>query len=395
MEFRFNTDFDIMDRCGNIVIMYLKEDREEVAELIKVLDTMGYVYVCREIGKSIIGQRDFSEDVRSMMKNCSCLIAVLNKAFERKKKADNGGALDSAPDHDDNTFYRGVFWHTVGYMKSRFYDAVVPVCLSDKSISLEGTPLQGADVLYSVKELESTVGKKFSGKLMCTKYYKDHDINLYASRRIKYRCFELKFKIYETAFQNAKQFYRECSSRRITDSAFDAYIVDNLICGCRVVSFGAEELLIPQMEPYRTEIGASVDDYPKVEGAKNIYSLKTEEEREETGIHAELTMEFSVPVHNILGTCFKCFVDCRDSDCPAYFLLALLEGDFTGLEPMDYEGDLPEEPDYWYGIYPDETYIDKKSKRLYFSVGLKNSDKDIKPDPSAEIGEYTDYIYPQ
>ncbi len=379
MDFRFNTDFDIMDHCGNIVLLYLEEDREGVSALKKALDDSGYLYECREIGKNIIGHRDYAEDTERAMRSCSCLVVVVSNSFKK----------------EENTFYRGVFWYTVGYMRSGSQEAVVPISVSGKDISLAGTPLQGVDMIYSETELMDTIEERFSGKLMCNNYYDDPDINTYASKRIRYRCFKLRFKIYETAFQNAKQFYREYSSRRVTDSAFDAYIVENLICGCRVVSFGAEELLIPPMEPYRTEIKSCVADYPKVNVGKNIYSLKTEEEREETGIRAEISIDVSVPVHKILGTCFKSYIDCRDSDCPVYFLLALLEGDFTEKEPVDYEGELPEDPEYWYGIYPEQTYIDERTERLYFTVGLRNSDKDIRPDPSAGIGEYTDYIYPQ
>ena len=378
MELLSNSTFDIKEYCGNIVLLYTEDSAEYIAGLRELLDYTGYAYLCQPIGKYTVERRNFVEEADRMLNGCACLIPVLSKSLLLP----------------ENQLFRSLYWYSVGYMRANFHESIVPLCFGGEKIDLAGTPLQGIDIIYDNETLMQTLSDKFSSRILRYNYYENRTVNLYASRRIFYRCLHMRFKIYESSFQNAKQCYKEYTSHRISDSDFDDYIAENLVCGARVISFGMEKNLDATLVPYRDEVHPYVTDYPRTITGKKIYSLLTEENRNKTGVRAEFSVDVLLPVHRLLGTHFKCYFSFREAECPVTFLLALLESDFTGSEAEDFCGDIPEDNDYWYSVYPKGVYIDEKLDRFYFSSGLTNINEII-PDESAGVGDSIDYIYPQ
>lgn len=380
MELLSTTQFDIRECCGNIVVLYTHDRVDDVAKLKDLLDYAGYAYVCHPVGAEYALRRDFKEDER-MLDGCACFIPVLSESLRQP----------------ENQLYRSVFWYYAGYMRARSNDSIVPYYPQkdkDDKFDMSSTPLQGLDILYSSDALMQTISNKYSSRLLCHNYYENRAVNMYASRRIFYRCLRFKFVLRETCFRNAKEFYKEYTSRNITDNAFDEYLLENIVCGCRVVSFGNENLLTPPLMPYRDEVHPYITDYPQTIRGKKSYVLYNEEKQAETGIHAEMYMDVILPIHKLLGTFYKCYITCEDADVPVFLPLALFESDFTGEEAEDYGDELIEDSASWYAIYPDTVHIDEKLRRFYFDTELKNVNP-VTPDPDLGIGESIDYIYPQ
>ena len=378
MELLSNSTFDIKDYCGNIVLLYTEDSAEHIAALREILDYTGYAYLCQPIDRYTVERRNFVEEADRTLNGCACLIPVLSKSLLLP----------------ENQIFRSLYWYSVGYMRANSHEAIVPLCFGEDKVDLAGTPLQGIDIIYDTDTLMQTLSDKFSSRILRYNYYENRTVNLYASRRIFYRCLHMRFKIYESSFQNAKQCYKEYTSHRISDNDFDEYLSENLVCGARVISFGMEEHLDAPMLPYREEVHPYVTDYPKTITGKKSYCILTDEERENTGVRAEFNIDVLLPVHRLLGTYFKCYFSLHDSECPVSFLLALLESDFTKQESEDFCGDIPEELDYWYNIYPENIYIDDKLGRFYFSSGLTNVNE-ITPDAKFGVGNTIDYVYPQ
>jgi hypothetical protein len=165
------------------------------------------------------------------------------------------------------------------------------------------------------------------------------------------------------------------------------------VCGSKIVSFGNDKFLTPQMIPYKDEIYTKVEDYPQIITGKKTYTLLSSEAQQETGVRAELTMDILMPVHKILGSYFKCYISSKEEKCPIFLLLTLFEGDFTNSQP-EISYDISENTEDWLKIYPKSTHVDKENNRFYFSVGMLN-ENDIEIDASLNIGSDMDYMFPQ
>ncbi len=375
MELLSSNKFDIKDFCGHLVIMHPEQLSDKIRPLKEMLDYAGYAYICFPISTAETS-REISAEEMNIFGGCACLVPVFS-----------GDLMDS-----ENLYQRSQFWYYIGYMKSNISNSIVPLCF-DRSVKLDGSPIQTLDVMFDLEELMKTISNKYSAKLIRNNYYDNHAINKYAARRIYHRNLHMKFKIYQSAFENARTYYRECESRRISESAFDDFIAENLVCGCRVISFGHDDYLPPQIMPYKNEVHPRIDDYPRILVGKKSYTLLSESEREATGVRAELIMDVLMPVHKLLGTYFKCYVSTKDEMVPVYLLLALLEGDFTGKEP-ELTDSVSESAEEWYEKYPAQTHVDEKNNRLYFTTGMR-SNADILVDSEFGIGDTLDYVYPQ
>ncbi len=379
MEILSNKRFEINEYCGNLLLIYLEEDAVSIAALCEMLDYAGYSYTCQPICASVLQRGDFVKDFCRTIDKCACFAPVMSKWLFC----------------EENRRYCALFWYFIGYMRANSSESIVPLSLTEPHAELGGTPLQGIDVMYDGETFLRTLADKFSGRILRNDYYENRSINHYAARRIYYRCLHLRFKIYEQAFQNAKEYYKEYSSRRVSDEDFDVYLQEKLLCGCRVISFGSEETLEPPMMLYKDEVHPYVADYPRTLVGKKSYSRMSAEKREQTGVRAELLMDILVPVHKLLGVYLKCYLSCQDGDIPVYMLLSLFESDFTGKPPADATGFVSEDNAYWYGVYPEKTYVDEKENRLYFPLGMISGLKELAPDPACGVGNTMDYIYPQ
>jgi len=378
MKLLSETQFDIQKFYGNMVILYPEGRSDLVEKLKEQLDISGYVYHCRAVGPSLLMKGDSFDELVALFDRCVCLVPVINQElFE-----------------ESNIVTLSMYWYFIGYMRSKFPEAIVPFSPSDKT-DLKSTPLQGIDIMYDLEAFMQKIPTKFSSKLLRYNYYENRMTNYYASRRINFRCLRLSFQIYEKSFQNARKYYNDAIEFDRTDEEFDAYLEKNLICGSRVVSFGTETKLEPQMMVYRDEVHPYVADYPKSLAGKRTYRRMTEKERQVTGIRAEFTVDVLVPVHKLLGVYLKCYLTCPDPDCPVNMLLALMEADFTNGSTSEFDFDDFDMLSFWKDVYPRSAYVDEASSRLYFSLNFKTSEPPLKADPSLNIGETLDYIFPQ
>jgi hypothetical protein len=354
--------------------MYPEEISDSLANFKEMLDFSGYAYILLPIAKKETGREANAEEM-NIFTGCACLVPIFSKDFF----------------NTDNIYQKSQFWYYIGLIKSNSKSCVVPMCL-EKGVSLSGTPIQTLDIMFDAESLMNTLSSRLSSKLIRYNYYENYSTNKFASKRIYHRNFHLKFKIYQTSFENAKKYYRYFEERRVSDSTFDEFIAENIVCGCRVISFGQDEHLPPPIMPYKNEVHPYVTDYPKVLVGKKSYLLFPENEIEKTGIRAELTLDVIMPVHKLLGTYFKCYLSSKDETLSPFVLAALFEGDFTKGESSD--RDICEDVSEWYDAYPDETYIDTESNRLYFTTGM-HSNFVINAKKEHKVGEILDYVYPQ
>ena len=374
--------FDIRTYFGNLVILYPEGRGELIAELRERLDHSGHVYHCCAVGGSLLQRGDGFDEIVGLLDRCECLIPVLDRAFLTDKTC--GVA-------------RAMLWHFVGYMRASRRDAIVPFLPrgeGEERTDLRGTPLQGVDIMYDADTFMRKVPAKFSGKLLCYDYYENRRTNFYASKRIRFRCMSLSFDIYQEAFDNAREYYSDVTGLEMSEAGFDSYLERHLLCGCRVVSFGTESKLEPQMMVYKDEVHPYVADYPRTMVGKKSYRPADAEEWER-GIRAHFTMDVLIPVHKLLGAYIKCYLTCPDSDCPVTMLLALLQPDFADGAIAPYDPDAYEEAGFWQDKYPAHTYVDERLNRLYFSLEFESDEPPMKADPSLCVGDTLDFVYPQ
>lgn len=382
MKLLSDSQFDIREYYGNLVLLYPEGRADLIAPLRERLDISGHVYYCCAVGPSLLLKGSTFDDVVMLLDRCVCLIPVLTKEL-----------FD-----EENLIVCSLYWYFIGYIRSKLQESIVPYIPADlvkEKPDLKGTPLQGIDIMYDVDTFMEKIPAKFATKLLCYNYYENKTTNFYAARRINFQCLRVYFRIYEQAFKNAKEYYNDITGYNRSDSEFDSYLENNLICGCRVVSFGAESRLEPQMMVYQDEVHPYITDYPKSLTGKKSYRRLTEKEREETGIRAEMTADVLIPVHKILGAYIKCYLTCPDADCPVFMLLALMEPDFTDGQISECDYDQYEDVSYWKGIYPAESHIDTRLNRLYFLLNFKTTQPLLTADPSLNVGETVDFIFPQ
>ncbi len=375
MELISHNKFDLSKHCGHIVLLYVDTMEGKVTKIKEALEMAGFVYYSYPV--SIIG-KNTSYDASEIFDNCSCLISVFSEEFFK----------------EENEFVKNQFFYHIGYVCGLNKNSVLPFCLEKShNITLERTPLQKLDFITTIEGLFDALNSRFSSKILRYNFYSNYMVNKYATSRIFYRCLHLKFKIYNTAFQNAKIYYEDFFSRAISDNAFDEILSENLICGCKIISFGNDRHLTPQMLPYKDEVYARVDDYPQIISGKKAYTLLSKENQEKTGVRAELTMDILMPIHKLLGSYFKCFITSKQEKYPVYLLLSLFEGDFIDEQP-EFRDNVLESVEYWKSIYPKETFIDEENSRFYFGIGL-TSNNEIEVDESLKIGDSLDYMFPQ
>ena len=382
MKLLSDSQFDIHEYFGDLVIIYPEDAENAVKEITSLFDVSGHVYHAIAISEETISDRGFMETTAALIDGCACLVPVMSKSLFEEK----------------NVFYRTLFWRFIGYMKAHSSDAIVPYIPKGEGVSLAGTPLQDLDIMSSADLLMQTLLGKYSARLLRNNYYKNRRTNLYASKRILYHCLRLRFYIHDECFKNAKELlYYYTSEDMESDGEFDKYLEENLICGCKIISFGSDERLEPQMMAYKDEVHPDIESLPRTLIGKKSYRKLTEEERESDemrDLRAEVTVDLLIPVHKLLGTYIKPYVKCLSKDCPVEVIAALLEADLSGCEPTPYD-EIEDGADFWMTRLPETSFIDSEKKRLYFGLDFEKPENPITPDPALKVGKYLEYVYPQ
>ena len=380
MDVISNSPFDMRSQYGHLILVCLGSDEQKCVELQRELNRAGYAYLFFPISEETLSKRDYLGEVTKALDGCSCLIPVITEGLFA----------------EETQVYRNVFWFVEGYMHAKRSGSIVPYLCEGDGRQLSYTPLKNANLAMSAAEVVKTLENKFSDSLMKSHYYDNYLLNFYAYNRIIYRRVTLKCRIYENAFKRIAE-AMEYEWGAGSESKLDRFLSANLMCAYKVLSFGCDNAVDPQLEPYREEIHPSENGLASSIVCKSSYNVLDDDERAATGIHAEMDVEVVVPVHKLFGVYFKCYMTLRQPDY--FWMLPTLFSKDLGKNPLTVlpDDDELESPSYWNNIYPENTFVDFRKSRLYFSLGLErlNAAKSIILTPEMGVGKHADYIFPQ
>ena len=380
MDLLSNSMYDIRAQYGHLILLCLESDEQKCQSLQLELSKAGYAYLFFPISKDTLTRRDYLSEITKALDTCTCLVPVITDDLFSQEAV----------------IYRNIFWFVIGYMQSKSSGGIVPYLASGDGQQLSGSPLKNANLSTTGSEVVRTLELKYSNRLMKSHYYDNYLLNYYAFKRIMYRRITLKCRIYENAFQHICQ-AMEYDWGNAADVKLDRFLASNLFCAYKVISFGCENALDPQSEPYRDEIHPSENGLASSIICKSEYTVLEDDDRDATGVHSELTVEAIVPVHKLFGVYFKCYVALKQKDyfwmIPVLFSTDLGKYDFS-VPPND---DEMEDPEYWNNLFPKGVYANFNNGRLYFSLGLErlNESKSVILTPEMGVGLTADYIFPQ
>lgn len=380
MELISNLPYDVHSRYGHLILVCLGADEQKCLPLQHELSRAGYAYLLFPISEETLSRREYLSEIIQALNSCSCLIPVVTDTLFS----------------DEMHIYRNFFWFVTGYMQSRKTGGIVPFLCEGDGRSLAYTPLKNANLATSEVEVVKTLEHRYASKLVKNQYYDNYMLNFYAYKRILYRHVTLKCRIYENAFQHI------CSAMEYewgsgADAKLDRFLSANLTCAYKVLSFGCDNAIEPQFVPYKDEMHPNESGLSSSIICQSSYTVLEDEEREETGIHAEFNVDIVIPVHKLFGVYFKCYLALRQPDyfwmLPVLFSQDVGKYDFS-TPPSD---DEMEDPAFWKRVFSKNTHTDFRKGRLYFSLGLerKNSEKSIHLTPEMGVGSSADYIFPQ
>lgn len=380
MDIISNSFYDVRARYGHLILVCLESDEQKTQELRLELSKAGYAYVFFPISREAFSRRDYLSEILKALDTCSCFIPVItDKLFD-----------------DESAVCRNIFWFTVGYIQTKCAGGIVPYLAEGDGGHLSATPLKNANLLNRADEVIKTLENKYAHRLMKSQYYDNYLLNYYAYNRIIYRRIALKCRIYESDFKRICEAmeYEWGSSAELK---LDRFLSNNLVCAYKVLSFGCDNAIEPQFEPYKDEIHPSENGLASSIICESEYTLLDDDAREETGVHAELEIRAVVPVHKLFGVYFKCYISLKQAD---YFWIVpvLFSHDLGKLAPSESPtDDQMEDPSYWKQVLPKGVHADFAKGRLYFSLGFErhNEEKSIILTPEMGVGNTADYIFPQ
>lgn len=380
MDVISNSQYDVHTKYGHLILVCLGSDEQKCQALRQELSKAGYAYLFFPISADTLTRHEYLTEVTKALDGCSCLVPVITDGLFS----------------EDAVIYRNIFWFVIGYMQARKEGGIVPFLAEGNGMKLSVTPLKNANLAATAAELIKTLENKYAHNLMKSHYYDNYLLNFYAYKRIMYRRLTLKFRIYEEDFRHACRMM-EYEWGASAENKLDRFLSANLMCAYKVLSFGCENAVDPQAEPYRDEIHPSENGLASSIICKSTYSVLEDSERAETGVHAEIDVEVVIPVHKLFGVYFKCYAALKQKEY--FWLLPLLVARDLGkhrFEECPDEDDV-ESPAFWNGLFPKNTYTDFKKGRLYFSLGLErhNAEKSIILTPEMGVGSTVDYIFPQ
>lgn len=380
MDIISNSLYDVRAQYGHLILVCLDTDEQKTQQLRLELSKAGYAYIFFPISADTLSRRDYLSEIIKTLDTCSCFIPVItDKLFD-----------------DDAIIYRNIFWFTVGYIQTKCAGGIVPFLAEGDGKQISSTPLKNANLLDKAEDVVKTLENKYAHRLMKSQYYDNYLLNYYAQKRIIYRRITLKCRIYENDFKRICE-AMEYEWGNSAEFKLDRFLANNLVCAYKVLSFGCDNAIEPQFEPYRDEIHPSESGLASSMICASSYTPLDDKDREATGIHAEFEIEAVVPVHKLFGVYFKCYITLKQKD---YFWMAPMLfsqdlGKYIHSEtPTD---DEMEDPAYWKKVFPQNVYANFSKSRLYFSLGFErhNKEKSIVLTPEMGVGATADYIFPQ
>jgi hypothetical protein len=380
MDIISNSYYDVRAKYGHLILVCLEADEEKTQKLRHELSKAGYAYVYFPISRETFARRDYLSEIIKALDTCSCFIPVItDKLFD-----------------EDHAICRNIFWFAAGYIQTKCAGGIVPFLADGDGSLVSSTPLKNANLLNKAEDVVKTLESKYANRLMKSQYYDNYLLNYYAYNRIIYRRIALKCRIYEKDFQRICEAmeYEWGSSAEVK---LDRFLANNLVCAYKVLSFGCDNAIEPQLEPYKEEIHPSENGLASSVICESEYTVLDDDERDETGVHAELEIRAVVPVHKLFGVYFKNYISLRQSDY--FWIIPMLFARDLGRCNLsdDITEDEMEDPSYWKTVLPKGAHADFRKSRLYYSLGFErhNEEKSIALTPEMGVGATADYIFPQ
>ena len=197
-------------------------------------------------------------------------------------------------------------------------------------------------------------------------------LNGYISDRLRYRKLVLKLDITKEDYEAAKDlFAKELGKGGNIDKDFEKALKNHVSLSCKLLSFGSKKFIIPQLEPYASEMIIKPTNYPSNFSCRKQYCKKDEKSITD-GILAEYRFELIVPVHCLFGVNFKPCI--KGSEKISGQALNTLFG--SGLKPEN------------------DAVVHEEEQALYFSLAFPKA-REYTIDPSLGIGTKGDYLFPQ
>lgn len=378
MDIISNSFYDVRAQYGHLILVCLESDEHKTQQLRRELSKAGYAYIFFPISESMIARRDYLSEILKALDTCSCFIPVISdKLFD-----------------ESSVICRNIFWFIVGYIQTKCAGGIVPYLAEGTGAQLASTPLKNANLLSGELDVVKTLENKYADRLMKSQYYDNYLLNYYAYNRIIYRRIALKCRIYEKDFQRVCQ-EMEYEWGSAAELKLDRFLSTNLMCAYKVLSFGCDNAIEPQFEPYKDEIHPSENGLASSIICKSDYCVFDDKDREATGIHAELEIEAVVPVHKLFGVYFKCYIALKERDY--FWMVPVLFSQDIGKCDQSPADDQLEDPSYWKQVLTKGVYANFAKSRLYFSLGFerRNEEKSIIITPEMGVGDTADYIFPQ
>ncbi len=380
MDIISNSYYDVRAQYGHLILVCLEADEEKTQALRHELSKAGYAYVYFPISREAFERRDYLSEIIKALDTCSCFIPVItDRLFD-----------------GDHAICRNIFWFTAGYIQTKCSGGIVPFLADGDGSQISSTPLKNANLLNKAEDVIKTLENKYANRLMKSQYYDNYLLNYYAYNRIIYRRISVKCRIYEKDFRRIceEMEYEWGSSAEVK---LDRFLSNNLVCAYKVLSFGCDNAIEPQLEPYKEEIHPSENGLASSIICESEYTVLDDDDRDATGVHAELEINAVIPVHKLFGVYFKSYVSLKQTE---YFWIipVLFSRDLCRyVTDESITEDEMEDPSYWKNRLPTGAHADFAKSRLYFSLGLErlNEEKSIALTPEMGVGTTADYIFPQ
>lgn len=361
MKLLSSTPFDITEYCGNLIVTYLSDDKQDVQPLLAFLKENGYAYVENEVGLQAIIKSAYLTNMHALLDNCGCYILFVSENLELPQ----------------NRVLRNSIFYQIGYLNSRRQDKdiVIPY-LKNKSCMkvLKDSPIHndsGDSTFDSIMRALGADDDRFRTLKKHNTFYADDRLNRLTQNRIAYRRLIVSMDITEEDFKAAYDKYRSTVNELSkTEQEFINDLHTNMSCGARILSFGTEDKLTTHLFPYAEEQKClDTVEFPTTFSCSHVYKDDNDKRDNIKGVY---TLEYILPIHKLLGVNFKLFVQAKeDTELDVEVLEILFQSNFQDKHDKKVNGN-----------------------NLYFSLDFPNAEP-FPFDHSLGIGTIADFLYPQ
>jgi len=110
MKLLSDSQFDIKDYYGDLVILYPDEAAGIAENIKKMLDISGHVYHLLNLNSKVASNKNYATDTIRILDGCSCFVPIITKSVNDPK----------------NTLLHSLMWHFIGYMRAKLNEGIIP-----------------------------------------------------------------------------------------------------------------------------------------------------------------------------------------------------------------------------------------------------------------------------